>query len=112
MLERIVFVDGSSEPRRALFFTNGQRQGSDLPARLGCRFTPEGAVDTGKCESTNVPGLYVCGDASREAQFVIVAAAEGSEAGLAINKALLEDDLKLMPATALRTTARLPDGTT
>jgi thioredoxin reductase len=92
-LERIVFADGEVEERRALFVATGQRQASDLPARLGCRFTEEGAVDTGKCEATNVPGLYVCGDASREAQFVAVAAAEGSEAGMAINKALLEAEL-------------------
>lgn len=93
LLERIVFEGGRIEERRALFFATGQRQASDLPARLGCRFTEEGAVNTGKCEATNVPGLYVCGDASREAQFVAVAAAEGSEAGMAINKALLEEAL-------------------
>ena len=45
-------------------------------------------MDTGSCEATDVPGLYVAGDASKEAQFVIVAAAEGAEAGMAINKAL------------------------
>jgi thioredoxin reductase len=50
-------------------------------------------VDTGKCEATNVPGLYVCGDASKEAQFVVVAAAEGTEAGMAISRTLLEEDL-------------------
>jgi len=93
MLERIVFRSGAPEARRALFFSTGQRQASDLPARLGCRFTRAGAVATGKCEATNVPGLYVCGDASKEAQFVVVAAAEGAEAGMAINKALLEEDL-------------------
>jgi thioredoxin reductase len=92
-LDRIVFASGPPESRRALFFSTGQRQASDLPARLGCRFTSEGAVATGKCEATNVPGLYVCGDASKEAQFVVVAAAEGAEAGMAINKALLEEDL-------------------
>ena len=94
-LERIVFHGGVSVGRRALFFASGQRQASDLPARLGCRFTEHGAVSTGKCEATNVPGLYVCGDASREAQFVVVAAAEGTEAGMAINQALLEEDLAL-----------------
>jgi thioredoxin reductase len=92
-LERIVFVDGESLARRALFFATGQRQASDLPARLGCRFTEHGAVNTGKCEATNVPGLYVCGDASRDAQFVVVAAAEGAEAGMAINTALFEEEL-------------------
>jgi thioredoxin reductase len=51
-------------------------------------------VDTGTCEATNVPGLYVAGDASKEAQFVAVAAAEGAEAGMAIHKALLAEELK------------------
>jgi thioredoxin reductase len=93
-LERIAFETGETVARRALFFATAQRQASDLPAKLGCRFTPEGAVDTGKCEATNVPGLYVCGDASREAQFVVMAAAEGAEAAVAINKALLEVELR------------------
>jgi thioredoxin reductase len=93
LLERIVFDAGPAEPRCALFFATGQRQASELPARLGCRFTDHGTVATGKCESTNVPGLYVCGDASKEAQFVVVAAAEGAEAAMAINKALLEEEL-------------------
>jgi thioredoxin reductase len=35
-----------------------------------------------------VPGLYVVGDASRDVQFVVVAAAEGAKAAVAINKAL------------------------
>jgi thioredoxin reductase len=93
-LERIVFDDGEAVARRALFFATGQRQACDLPARLGCVFTAEGTVDTGKCEATNVSGLYVCGDASREAQFVVVAAAEGAEAAMAINKALVAADLR------------------
>lgn len=99
LLERLVFAAGTPVARRALFFATGQRQASDLPARLGCRFTENGAVDTGKCEATSVPGLYVCGDASREAQFVIVAAAEGAEAAMAINQALVEETLAaLVPA--------------
>jgi len=92
-LQRIVFAGGEVLPRRALFFAGGQGQRSDLAERLGCRFTSRGAVDTGSCEATNVPGLYVAGDASKEAQFAVVAAAEGAEAGMAINKALLAEDL-------------------
>ena len=92
-LERVVFDRGTPAERCALFVSSGQHQASPLPAQLGCTFTERGAVATGKCEATNVPGLYVCGDASREVQFVIVAAAEGAEAAVAINKALLEQDL-------------------
>jgi thioredoxin reductase len=93
LLERVVFADGDPLPRRALFFCGGQHQRSQLAAGLGARFNAKGTVETGSCEVTNVPGLYVAGDASKDAQFVIVAAAEGAEAGMAINKALLRDDL-------------------
>jgi thioredoxin reductase len=93
LLELVVFKGGASLPRRALFFGSGQHQRSHLAEKLGARFNEKGTVDTGTCEATNVTGLFVAGDASKEAQFVIVAAAEGAEAGMAINKALLKDDL-------------------
>lgn len=93
MLERIRFVNGEALEREALFFSTGQRQGSDLPAKLGCEFTEHGAVWTGQYEATNVPGLYVAGDASRLAQLVVIAAAEGAEAAFAINTALLKEAL-------------------
>jgi thioredoxin reductase len=92
-LSRIIFATGEPLPRRALFVASGQHQRSDLALRLGCTFNEKGAVDTGFCEATNVAGLYVAGDASKEAQFVVVAAAEGSEAGMSINKSLLKEDL-------------------
>ena len=93
LLERVVFADGQALPRRALFFAGGQHQRSRLAERLGCRFTSKGTVDTGSYEATNVPGLYVAGDASKEAQFVVVAAAEGTEAGMAIHKSLMAEAL-------------------
>jgi thioredoxin reductase len=92
-LDRIVFASGEPARRSALFVVAGQRQGSPLAERLGCRFTEKGTVDTGTCEVTNVPGLFVAGDASKEAQFVAVAAAEGTEAAMAIHKALMKEDL-------------------
>ena len=92
-LERVVFASAAPLSRSALFFGLGQHQRSPLAEKLGAEFNEKGTVDTGVCESTNVPGLYVAGDASKEAQFVIVAAAEGTQAALAINKALLKDDL-------------------
>jgi thioredoxin reductase len=101
-LERIVFRAGEPVPRSALFLAMAQHQQCNLAELLGCRFTEQGAVDTGSCEATNVPGLYVAGDASKEAQLVVVAAAEGTEAGMAIHKALLKEELKggVSPITA------------
>ncbi|HWR53264.1 MAG TPA: NAD(P)/FAD-dependent oxidoreductase [Bryobacteraceae bacterium] len=89
-LQFIVFQTGSTLEREALFFSTGQRQRSGLAEKLGCEFNDKGTVRTNIREATNVPGLYVAGDASKDVQFVIVAAAEGAKAAVAINKALQE----------------------
>jgi thioredoxin reductase len=91
ILQEIVFQDGSTLPRRGLFFSAGQSQRSGLVAKLGCDFTRKGTVRTGRLEGTNVPGLYVAGDASKDVQLTIVAAAEGAKAAIAIDAALRED---------------------
>jgi thioredoxin reductase len=92
-LERIVFGDGRSVARAALFFNTGQHQRSPLAEGLGCDFNHRGVVDTTALGvATNVPGLYVAGDASRDVQLVVIAAAEGVKAGFAINRALLAAD--------------------
>lgn len=93
VLERIVFANGDSLAVRGMFFSTGQKQGSDLPQKLGCKFTEQGCVRTYDYEKTDVPGLYVAGDASRFAQLAIVAASEGALAGVAINKELMKEDL-------------------
>lgn len=93
VLQRVHFVSGEPLARRAMFFSTGHHQMSDLAARLGCDFTPKGAVNTGPYETTSVPGLYVAGDASRRVELTIVAAAEGAEAAFAINTQLLKEDL-------------------
>lgn len=77
-------------PCEAIFFASGQAQQSGLPSRLGCEFTAKGAVKTDHLGQTCVPGVFVVGDASRDVQFVIVAAAEGAKAGVAINRTLQE----------------------
>jgi thioredoxin reductase len=91
-LERIVFADGTTIPCRGLFFTSTQTQTCDLAASLGCAFNNKGTVRTGKLEGTNVPGLFVAGDASRDVQLAVVAAAEGAKAAIAINTELQSEN--------------------
>ncbi len=93
MLQQIALETGGKIACHAMFFSTGQHQHSPLAQALGCEFTEKGAVATGKYESTNVPGLYVAGDASRAVQLAIVAAAEGAEAAFAINTDLLKEDI-------------------
>jgi thioredoxin reductase len=93
-LSRIVFAKGEPLSRDALFFATDQHPQSSLAISLGCTLNRRGTVKTGALCDTNVPRLYVAGDASRDAQFVIVAAAEGTRAAVAINKALQLEELK------------------
>lgn len=92
-LARVVFVNGESLAVHAMFFSTGNHPASDLPQKLGCQLTDQGCVRTYDYEQTDVPGLYVAGDASRFVQFVIVAASEGAQAAVAINKELMKEDL-------------------
>jgi thioredoxin reductase len=89
---RIVFVSGDALARHAVFLSTAYRQRSDLAEQLGCHFTHRGAVHSNSLQGTAVPGLYVAGDAARDVQLIIVAAAEGAKAGFAIHKALQEED--------------------
>lgn len=93
VLERVIFVNGDNLERRAMFFSTGQHPRSDLAKDLGCEFTDQGCVATGEYEATTVPGAYAAGDTSHMVQFVIVAAAEGAQAAVAINKELMKEDL-------------------
>lgn len=92
-LRRLVFANGETLARRVMFFSMGQRQASHLAIELGCGLTRRGAVRTGEYEVTDIPGVYVAGDASKLVQLAIVAAAEGAQAAFAINKALISEDL-------------------
>lgn len=89
-LERIVFVGGETLARNALFFKTSFHPSSDLASRLGCELLDNGVVPTGTYETTTVRGLFVAGDATREVQLAIVAAAEGAKAAFAMNTALLK----------------------
>jgi thioredoxin reductase len=103
----IVYADGTTSPCDAIFFAGGQSQQCELPARLGCHMNHLGTVKTDHLGQTHIPGLYVVGDASRDVQFVIVAAAEGAKAGVAINKALQRQaGLAVAPQTDAGTSPR------
>ena len=84
----------ASEPLACsgVFLSSTQSQQSEFAKRLGCEFNRKGTVKTDDLGKTCVPRVFVVGDASRDVQFAIVAAAEGAKAAVAINKALQEQD--------------------
>ena len=84
-LARVRFADGEALPRYALFFASRPRQSCNLAATLGVRFTDKGMVQAGRMQDAGVPGVYVAGDASRDVQLAMIAAAEGVKAAVAIH---------------------------
>jgi len=94
LLRQVELVTGDRLPCDALFFAAPQHPQSPLAVSLGCSLNRKGTITTGALSETNVPGVFVAGDASHDAQYVVVAAAEGFKAGLAINQALQQEALR------------------
>jgi thioredoxin reductase len=90
-LEAVVFRNGEKASCDALFFVNGYTQQCNLAEAFGCEMSKKGVVSTNRFQQTNIPGLYVAGDAARDMHFVVVAAAEGAKAGVIINKELQKE---------------------
>lgn len=92
-IKKIRFTDDSTSKCEALFFSTGYEVQCDLVESLGCNIDNLNVAKTNKSQQTNIPGLYVAGDASRDMHFVVVAAAEGAKAGVYINKELNAEEL-------------------
>jgi thioredoxin reductase len=92
-LQAIRLHNGKTINRTAMFFTTGCHQTSSLSAALGCaRDDQGGIIADAVTEESSVRGVYVAGDASRDVLLVAVAISEGAKAGVAINRALLQED--------------------
>jgi thioredoxin reductase len=99
-LKAVVFKTGESRQCDALFFVNGFKQQCNLVETFGCNMSKKGVVLTNRFQQTNIEGLYVAGDASKDMHFVVVAASEGAKAGVIINKELQKEYTK-QPAEQL-----------
>lgn len=93
-LKKVVFKNGETSTCDAMFFVNGFEQQCNLAEAFGCDVSKKGVVITNRFQQTNIPGLYVAGDASRDMHFVVVAASEGAKAGVTINKELQKEKVE------------------
>ena len=98
-LERIEFATGEPAARAAAFLHAPTRQASDLPGQLGCTLGEEGSVMVDDLGQTSVPGVFAAGDMARRPSMplpgaqVVIAAAEGAIAAVAIDQQLLLQQL-------------------
>jgi thioredoxin reductase len=90
-LKKVIFKNGEEQDCDAIFFVNGYRQQCNIAEAFGCKVSRKGVIITNRYQQTNIDGLYVAGDASKDMQFVVVAGAEGAKAGVIINKQLQKE---------------------
>jgi thioredoxin reductase len=93
MLAHMVFADGTHRECGALFLDAAAPQRSSLAENLGAELDRSGGIRCNQHAATNVPGVFVAGNVRCGIHLAITAAAEGVEAALAINDALLEREL-------------------
>ncbi|HEX8371603.1 MAG TPA: NAD(P)/FAD-dependent oxidoreductase [Chthoniobacterales bacterium] len=91
-LSAIHFASGRVLPRTAFFFESCPVPGSLFAKEFGCDFADEACLRAGYNGDTNIPGVFVVGNASEGLHMVIMAAAEGASAAYGMNQLLLEHD--------------------
>lgn len=91
-LQAIQFQSGRTVQADAMFFNSGRHPTCTIPLSLGCELDDDASTSTNRKQKTDVPGVFLAGDAAGDVQFVVVAAAEGATAAAAINRELQEED--------------------
>ena len=92
-LETVVLADGTRAPCDVLFLCAALVQRSELAASLGCALTADGHVVVDEEHRTSVDGVYACGDMCTPIHQVIVAAADGARTAIAVDSAIVDDDI-------------------
>ncbi len=92
-LTRVILKDAEAVPCNSMFVLHDHKVNDDLLAQLNCKRSKKGAAIINRQQRTNVPGVYVAGDAAFDMHLVIMAAAEGAKAAVGIHNDLLKTDM-------------------
>lgn len=89
-LVAVVLGDGAEERRDRLFVPTQVHPSNHLGEQLGCATTEAGFLEVDELGRTSVPRVYAAGDAASPVHQVVVAAASGTRAALAVNNDAME----------------------
>lgn len=92
-LSGVVVEGGRIVPRTAVFVRPQFVPNDTLLVDLGCTVRDNGWVQVDPSGATTVPGVWAAGNATNPRAQVITAAGEGSAAAIAINNALVDQDV-------------------
>jgi thioredoxin reductase len=89
----VELVGGKRIACEALVLSFPLEQHSDIAKRLGCVITKDGRIEIDESNLTSVAGCFAAGDCVTDVHQVIVAAASGVRAAIAINSELVQRDV-------------------
>jgi thioredoxin reductase len=87
---RVEFDRGEALWRRAVFYHLGCTAASALAMQLDLAIDPNGRIVVDGHQQASIPGVFAAGDTAGEAMQAVVAAGEGSAAGIGINEYLTD----------------------
>lgn len=93
-IEALEFESGIEERCDAMFLSAPLRPRYPLVDMLGCKLREDGEIDVDARGRTSVAGVYAAGDAVTTVHQVILAAASGVCAAMAINEDALQDEVR------------------
>lgn len=88
------FEDGTQRACDAIFFSAPLRPRYPLVDMLGCRVRADGQIDIDDRGRTSIRGVYAAGDAVTAVHQVVLAAASGVCAAMAINEDRLKEEVQ------------------
>jgi thioredoxin reductase len=89
----VEFEDSAQERCDAVFLCAPLRPRYPLVEMLGCRLREDGQIEVDERGHTSVSGVYAAGDAVTAIHQVVLAAASGATAAIAINEDLLNREV-------------------
>lgn len=93
-IREVEFEDGSREACDAMFLSAPLRTRYPLVDMLGCRLREDGEIAIDERGRTSVAGVYAAGDAVTKVHQVVLAAASGVCAAMAINEDRLKEEVR------------------
>ena len=93
-LTGIICKSGRLYSGDVIFYYIGYKVRNQIARQLGCELDEQGFVKVNKMHQTTVPNIYAVGDIATDRHYVVLAAASGALAAIAIYETLLRDAIK------------------
>ncbi|WP_317166788.1 FAD-dependent oxidoreductase [Spirosoma aureum] len=92
VVEEIIFSDNSTYELEVIYSRPPFEQHFKIPELLGCELTEQGLIKVDASQKTTVDNIYACGDSANAPRSVPYAVSSGSNTGVFLNNAMVEED--------------------